>query len=338
MHNEYEKAITGGERRSRSLAWLFAVVGVFLVVGVGGAMLATSRARGMIGRVERIVERKARTEARSQARAEARATSAETSEEAAALLVERLQSNQELLSAGPDEGLRFLRELSSADPSEAFVKTMVDARGGKAVQTDAASHPDGASFVFGTDEGRVSLRLRRTDDGGTLSIESPDGNARIDLVRTDDGGYLTIDSDDGGVRFDLLRDDDGGRLEVRTDDGETLRLAFGESARHIPAWVPRMDGFPEPPRPVYSLEGTEGELGAVAWEGNASIEDVLSFYKDRLEADGYRMAAEHRRSDRGFDEGSLFARNEDTGRMVFVAAHRGDGGTKVLLGYGERAP
>jgi hypothetical protein len=47
------------------------------------------------------------------------------------------------------------------------------------------------------------------------------------------------------------------------------------------------------------------------------------------------MEAEHRRSDADRDEGSLWARDDDTGRMVFVAAHRRDGVTKMLLGYGE---
>jgi hypothetical protein len=327
MHREYERAVTGSERRGRSpLAWLFAAVGIFLVLGVGGAMLATARARHGVERLQHVMERASRAAPETR------------SEVAATRLVEQLRSHEALLSVPPDEGIRFLRGLSSADPSEAFVKALVDARGERTSQVDVSSLSDGGSLEFGTDEGRVSLRLRRTDAGGTLSIESPDGSARIDLVRTDDGGFLTIDSDDGGVRFDLTRGEDGGRLEVRTDDGETLRLGFGESARRIPSWVPRMDGFPEPPRPVYSLDGTEGELGAVAWEGDTSIEEILSFYKDRLEADGYRMDAEHRRSDTDLDEGSLWARDESSGRMVFVAAHRRDGTTKVLLGYGERTP
>ncbi len=236
MHREYERAVNGSGRGGRSpLAWLFAAVGLFLVLGVGGAMLANARARHGMHRLDRAPERAARSA--PEARPEA----------AAARLVERLQAHEALLEVQPVEGIRFLRGLSSADPSEAFVKALVDARGEHTSQVDASSQSDGASLVFGTDEGRVSLRLRRTDAGGTLSIESPDGNARIDLVRTDDGGFLTIDSDDGGVRFDLTRGEDGGRLEVRTDDGETLRLGFGESAQRMPSWVPLMDGFPEPP-------------------------------------------------------------------------------------------
>jgi hypothetical protein len=327
MHREYERAIHGSERKGRSpLGWLFGAVGVFLVLGVGGSMLANARAdHRRQQRLDRVVERAARTEAA-------------TPEQAAARLVERLQSNQELLDLGPNDGIRFLRQFRSADPSEDFVKTLVDARGSVPPQDDASSQSDGASLVFGTDEGRVSLDLRRTDRGGTLSIQSPDGNARIDLVRTDDGGYLTIDSDDGGVRFDLTHGEEGGRLEVRTDDGETLRLGFGDNARRTPSWVPLMDGFPEPPRPVYSLDGDAGELGAVAWQGDATIGEVLSFYEDRLGADGYVIAEESRNSSRDYDQGTLWARNEASGRVVFVVAHRTDDGTKVLVGYGERTP
>lgn len=327
MQREFERAIHGNERKGRSpLGWLFAAVGVFLVLGVGGAMLANARAHHQRQqRVDRVTER-------------VRAAADATPEEAAARLVERLQSNQELLALAPTEGVRFLRQLRSADPSEDFVKTLVDAHGDASAQARADADPDGASLVFGTDDGRVSLHLRRTDAGGTLSIQSPDGNARIDLVRTGDGGYLTIDSDDGGVRFDLIRGDEGGRLEVRTDDGEELRFGIGDDARHTPSWVPLMDGFPEPPRPVYSLDGDRGELGAVAWQGDAAIGDVLAFYEDRLGSDGYYIAEENRNTHRDYDQGTLWARNEDTGRFVFVVAHRTDEDTKVLVGYGERAP
>jgi hypothetical protein len=190
-------------------------------------------------------------------------------------------------------------------------------------------------LVFGSDDGQVRLNLKRTESGGYLTIESPDGNARIDLVRTSDGGYLSIDSDDGGARFDLTRAENGGQLTVRTDDGETLSLGFGESAAHMPGWVPMLDGIRQTPRPVYSLATPDGVLGAVSWQADRSIEEILSFYKGRLESEGYDLEAEHRLQDTDHDQGSLWAHDDSNGRVVFVAAHRTDGVTKVLLGYGQ---
>lgn len=318
MQREYERAIHRSSESGRRspLAWLFAVVGLFVVLGVGGAYVVTGQARRA---VEHITHR-ARTPAPGAA---------------AARLVERLEAHEALLSARPAEGMRFLRTLASADPSEDFVKSLVDADGAGLREPATDAGQDGASLVFGSDDGQVRLNLKRTDSGGYLTIESPDGNARIDLVRTDDGGYLTIDSDDGGVRFDLTRAENGGLLTVRTDDGETLRLGFGESSTHLPAWVPMVDGIPEPPRPVYSLDTPDGELGAVSWQADLSIEEILSFYKDRLEGQGYDLEAEHRLRDTDHDRGALWAHDESSGRVVFVAAHRVEGVTKVLLGYGE---
>jgi hypothetical protein len=318
MQREYERAInrsTESGRRS-PLAWLFAVVGLFVILGIGGAYVVTGQARRA---VERITHR----------------VHTPTPETAATRLVQRLEAHEALLSARPAEGMRFLRTLASADPSDDFVKTLVDARGEARPEQAADAGQDGASLVLGSDRGQVRLSLKKTDSGGYLAIESPDGNARIDLVRTDDGGYLTIDSDDGNVRFDLTRAENGGLLTVHSDDGETLRLGFGESSAHMPGWVPMVAGIPEPPRPVYSLDTPDGELGAVSWQADLSIEEILSFYKDRLEGEGYDLQAEHRLRDTDHDQGSLWAHDEDNGRVVFVAAHRVDGVTNVLLGYGE---
>lgn len=322
MHGEFDSAISGSTRkRGRPLGWLFAAVGLFAVLGVGGAALV-------------------RTLSRPHEVRRPTARMPESPERAALRLVERLRAHESLLTVRPREGLAFLRGLESADPAEDFLKTLADVQDAgsaaydRARQSTSGSENDG-SLVFGSDDGQVRLRWSRANGGGSLAIEGPDGGARIDLVRTEDGGYLSIDSDDGSVRFDLTRGEDGGQLSIRTDDGETLRLGIGRNAERMPSWVPKVDGIPEPPTPVYSLRTPDGALGAVAWEGDRSIEEILSFYKDRLEDEGYVLDAEHRRRDADLDEGSLWGRDDATGRMVFVTAHRVDGTTKVLLGYGD---
>ena len=112
-------------------------------------------------------------------------------------------------------------------------------------------------------------------------------------------------------------------------------LALGAEADQMPRWVPRPTGIPASPERVYSL-ASEGEfVGAVAWDSDQSPEAILDFYRDALEGDGYDFRASHRLRDEQVSQQSLWARNEDRGRVVFVVTHRDQGDTKVLLGYGE---
>ncbi|HKJ01434.1 MAG TPA: hypothetical protein VJ997_03235, partial [Longimicrobiales bacterium] len=139
------------------------------------------------------------------------------------------------------------------------------------------------------------------------------------------------------VRFDLIRNGDGAQLLVKTQEGESIRLAFGNDVEALPRWVPRFDGMPERPRPVYSLDADEGTMGAVAWEQDASAAATLDFFRASLEDQGYEVRSEHRRDRGDLDETLLWARDEASGRMVFVVARDTDEGTKLLVGFGEEA-
>lgn len=190
------------------------------------------------------------------------------------------------------------------------------------------------SLVIDADGEQVRFDLVRTADGGFLTIDSEDGQTRIDLVGRGEGGYLAIDSEDGSIRFDLTQGDDGAQLVIETDD-ETVRLGVGDEAQGMPGWVPRFDGMPERPRPVYSLEASEGILGAMSWSDSAAPADILSHYREELEAHGYDLRQEVRATEGGAEEGAFWARNETDGRVVFLVAHAKAGETKILLGYGE---
>jgi hypothetical protein len=191
--------------------------------------------------------------------------------------------------------------------------------------------------VIRSDDGTVRLDLRRTPNGASLVIDSDEGHARIGMRRTENGGYLRVESDEGDISFDLIRSDEGGQLLVNTDGGESLRLAFGDDADLLPSWVPQLDGMPERPRPVYSLRADEGTLGAVSWRQDISAGAALDAYQAQLEEAGYDIRAEHQRGGADFDEGSLWAKDEASGRLVFVVARETAEGTKLLVGYGEES-
>lgn len=77
-------------------------------------------------------------------------------------------------------------------------------------------------------------------------------------------------------------------------------------------------------------------MGAVAWQGDGSARDILTFYRDWLEGKGFDIRSQQRSREGGAEANSLWARNEGTGRVVFLVAGEEDGATKALLGYGEK--
>ncbi len=343
MYDEFERALGGRSASSRMsvLGWLAAGFGFFFLVGLVGIGFAINRA---VRHVEKIAQE-----------FDVGASLADL-----AMLAD-LEAQKDLISMDPDRGLEFLLGLESGDPAEAFMGEVVrgtfdlaelgrhapHAPAPPAAPEDASvavRSADGSvhvdvdrrrrSLVIDADGEQVRFDLVRTERGGFLTIDSENGRTRIDLVGRGDGGYLAIDSEDGNVRFDLTTGDAGAQLVVKTDD-ETVRLGVGDEAQAMPGWVPRFEGMPERPRPVYSLEASEGSLGAMSWSGSRAPAGILSHYREALEAQGYDLRQEMRATDEGAEEGVFWARNETDGRIVFVVAHAEEGETKVLVGYGE---
>ncbi len=316
MYDEFERAMTG--RRPAKLSVLGWLVSGFVLVVLVGILV--------VGFVMNRAVHQARDFAE---RFEASAEFAELAElgelgELAGLAgleaLGELDSPIGLVSMDPDQGLDYLRGLQGDNPAGALLRRVM--RG---------------TFDRGSLGPLPALPPAVPDappEGRSLSVHSEDGSVRIDLQRTGSGGSLTIGSDDGDVRFDLVKAEDGGQLVIRTDD-ETVRIGVGDAAQAMPSWVPRFEGLPERPHPVYSLESSEGLLGAVSWSGEAAAADVLSFYRSELEAQGYDVRDEARLLGDGVEEGAFWARSESDERVVFVVAHQEDGEVTVLLGYGE---
>jgi hypothetical protein len=346
MYDEFERAVTGKSREGLSfLGWMSIALGTLFVVGIVGVAMAAVHIKSQVVHIAHEVAH------------ELEAGPARAAQE----MVHRFESHTDLLSATPEEGVMMLQNLDSGSPAEAFMEDFFsgsmeifddaqdmkfDLQGNEDggfldiksddgnVRMDLERHDGGASLVIDSEDGQVRFDLKKTDDGGFLSIDSEDGQVRFDLIKGDDGGSLVINSEDGEVRFDVKGSDTGGSLVIQTPE-ESFRFGAGDNAEAMPGWVPRAEWMPINPQGVYSLDSEEGSLGAVAWEGDVSAEEILGFYKSWLEGEGYELSSETRLHDQGSSQGSLWARNEADGRMVFVATEEMDGQTKILLGYGE---
>ncbi len=358
MYDEFERAVTGRDHEGLSfLGWLSVAVGTLFALGVVGVGLTAYYVHSHVSEIAEEV---------SQELVGSMAGGLEVDPTgAASAVVERLQAHAQLLATSPDQGLTLLQNLGAGPPSEAFVDRILGGSPGlfagrQEFSLDPRGPQDGEgseSVEIHTGDGHVRLNLVRDDNGGSLVIDSDDGRVRFDLARTADGGFLSIDSEDENVRFDLERAEDGGSLIIRSDDGEvrfdvshrdgggtllirageeSLRFGAGSAAEPIPGWVPRMDGMPVAPQPVYSLQASEGLLGAVSWQGDSSPEEVLSFYRGWLERAGFELKAARRERAGGEARCSLWARDQASQRVLFLVAEQETGeATRVLLGYGE---
>ena len=320
MYDEYERALTGKSPRGLSpFGWIVVGAGVVLLVGGVGAgyglMRVTHRVRQM-----------------------AREVSASTAVATARAISHLKNESTSLVAMDPDDGLSFLQELNSGDPSQALVQKVVGRSLDLPEQIRETSRPSqGASTGSATihsGDGDVHIDLTRGKNGGSLVLDSKDGHVRFDLVKNQNGGTLTIHSHDGDARIDLVRGDDGVRLSVHSDDGD-VDLSVGSSSRIAPSWVPRPDGMPETSQPVFSLTTPDAALGAVAWKDDASPGDIVAAYRETMETQGYEVQAEHSRSGSDGNDASLWARRDEDGRMVFLLARHLEGRTRVVLGYGE---
>ena len=350
MYDEFERAVTGRSGEGLSiLGWISIALGTLFILGMVGAGLAFVRVKHEVTEIAEVVRKE--MEVRPTLAAEA--------------MVDRLESHAALLSVPPEEGVRRLQNLESDSPADAFMKEffggtlelfpegrqLMDGLGGVKdqirdglleldsesgrVRMDLVRDGEGGSLVIDSDEGQVRFDLRKTQEGGFLAIDSDEGQVRFDLTKGDDGGSLVITSDEGAFRFDVSGGEEGGTMVVTGEDG-TLRFGAGDKAEGMPNWVRRMDAAPSHAKPVYSLSSRDGFMGAVSWQDDGSPREVLRFYRDWLTGEGFEIRVQERSREDGTETASLWARNQDSGRVVFLVAGQDQAATKILLGYGEK--
>lgn len=303
MHDEFERAVTGGApRRGLSpFGWILVTFGVFALVGtLGAGVVAYKVANGVregIGNVTREL--------------------GVAPNIAAARMAARLASADEAVSMDPERGLALLSDIDGTDRPAELLKAMAA----------PLRAPDGSA--------RPDASATGSDDAATLRIRSSDGDVSFGLPRTNEGGLLAIDSDEGRVHVEILGGEDEGRIRIRTDE-RRVEAVFGDDAERMPRWAETLAGVRGRVQPVISLASERGRLGAVAWESDEDASMLLASFLESLEAEGYEVKVEHRARDGAEAHASLWARNQADGRMIFMVAHRDDHGrTGVLMGYGE---
>lgn len=304
MHDEFERAVTGRTpRRGLSrFGWVMVTFGVFALVGTVGAGVVAykvaNEVREGIGNVTREL--------------------GVAPDIAAARMAARLASVDRLVSMDPERGLALLSDLDGTDRPAELLKAMA------------------APLRASEGSARRDAPETGSQEGASLRIRSDEGDVSFDLERTNEGGLITIDSDEGSIRLEFVGGEDSGRIRIVTDENR-VEAAFGDDAERMPSWAAGLAEAPGRAQPVISLDSDRGRLGAVAWESDEDASTLLASFLESLEAEGYEVKVEHRGRDGAETHGSMWARHEAVGRMVFMVAHRDERGrTGVLMGYGEQ--
>jgi hypothetical protein len=193
---------------------------------------------------------------------------------------------------------------------------------------------EGAAALRDLRSGRVSSFHLQDLVEGSLRIATAEGQVSIDLRGNEEGGTLVVETPEGRTTAELSTGEEGGTLVIRSPEGE-IQLGAGSEARPLPGWLPT-DGMPTEVQHIYSAATGDNQAGAIAWQGERRPERILDEYAERFEDMGFEVVTQSW-SERGDQlQGSLWAEDRDSGRSAFVVAAREDGGTSVLLGYGQR--
>ena len=168
------------------------------------------------------------------------------------------------------------------------------------------------------------------DDEGTITVRVKESGelATFDYSQIQEG-KLSFESSEGSMTFDTQGDEDGAIITVKTDEG-TSKWGAGEIAE----WLPDYPGA-ENLQIAYSQKTDESMTGAFGFETEDSIADVVAYYTDELEGDGFEVQ-ENTTSQNGEVQSAILTANdsESSRQAQVIIAPEGDI-VRVSVTYSE---
>lgn len=149
-------------------------------------------------------------------------------------------------------------------------------------------------------------------------------------------GRISFESEGKEVTFDAAgAAEGGGGVVTMTDEtgGGTVTLG-GDADEAVPDWFPAYPGATQVGS-TYSSKSAEEETGLFTFTTGDSRDDVMAFYRERLEGLGFEVT-ESTFSSEGLRGGSLSG-DDGAGRTVAVTVSEQDGETQVGVNYTVRA-
>lgn len=174
-----------------------------------------------------------------------------------------------------------------------------------------------------TDEEAGTITVRNTKTGEVITVNFEDIEE----------GKFSFSTDEGEINIDAS-ELDGGSLKVTNEEGEVVLSTGGAVSDDIPSWVPVFAGGE--PTSRHTMRTEQEQTGGFEFEVAASVKEVLEFYRQALDDDGYEVTVNTFSQDDS-EGGMVNGSHGDEGRNVVVIINSDAGEpTKVVVSYTER--
>lgn len=167
-----------------------------------------------------------------------------------------------------------------------------------------------------------------------LALANPD----LEILGQNDGsGTVTVrDRKTGKTVTWNLDQAKQGRISITAEDenGKNATVEIGGgAARSLPTWVPSYPGAEAQGHFAVTGNGSDGDGGAFSFSTTDAAADVLSFYQDKIKAQGMKVQVNAVTAGTGV----ITATDEDGGRSLTITVGRDSGKTTVNVAYGAKS-
>ena len=199
--------------------------------------------------------------------------------------------------------------------------------------------------VVATDGDADQVTLRVGDSGEIVTVDLAETadwvrgaikeGVHFDGEANESGGALRIETSEGDAIIEIRGDEAGGFLRI-SGSGDEMRFGAGDASAALPEWVPI---YPEARlhKRVFSAKNGDRSFGMAVLRTDASPQEVIDWYRDALEGEGFSLSVEFVRDDairgrieaesrRGDDrEVSVMVVEDNDGDRLITILHRTKG-------------
>ncbi len=177
--------------------------------------------------------------------------------------------------------------------------------------------------VVSTDEDAGTITLRNLKTGEIMTFDASKVKEGKISFRSGEGEEVT---------FQARGDEDEGSMTVESKKG-TMTFGAGTEV-DIPDWIPEYAGAEVDGQ--FGADTPEGRTGTFSFETGDGADEVMRFYQQALEKEGFSVDRSTFERNGEVAGGMLSAR--DDGRSLTVSVSTEDGTTQVSVGFQVKTP
>jgi len=175
------------------------------------------------------------------------------------------------------------------------------------------------------------------DDAGTLTIRDKKTGEETTVDFQDvKEGRISFKSGDEEMTVGMEKDDEGGgAFTVRDKEGKSRFRVGSGGGDELPAWLPSYPGG-EPEGTFLSSSDAQTN-GGFGFKTDDAVDDVIAFYEDALEGDGFEITGRNSTQSGDTELKSINAKAEDRTIQVMVITDRSsDGESQVTVTFSDK--